>query len=90
MSAKVSSNPKLSINVDIVIFTDGISTDIIEVKSRFTNLTFNVPTITHRLFSSDTIEQKKLLEKNQPANIRIYNTNEKNAIFDEKSGDIIW
>lgn len=90
LSAKVSSNIKLTINVDIVIFTDGISTDIIEVKSRFTNSTFNVPTITHRLFTNDTIEHKKLLEKNQPANIRIYNTNEKNAIFDEKSGDIIW
>ena len=90
LSAKVSSNIKLSINVDIVIFTDGISTDIIEVKSRFTNSTFNVPTITYRLFTNDTIEHKKLLEKNQPANIRIYNTNEKNAIFDEKSGDIIW
>ncbi len=90
LSAKVSSNTKLAINVDIVIFTDGISSDIIEVKSRFTNSTFNVPTITHRLFSSDTIEQRKLLEKTQPANVKIYNTNEKNAIFDEKSGDIIW
>ena len=90
LSAKVSSNTKLAINVDIVIFTDGISSDIIEVKSRFTNSTFNVPTITHRLFTNDTIEHKKLLEKNQPANIRISNTNEKNAIFDEKSGDIIW
>ena len=90
LSAKVSSNVKLAINVDIVIFTDGISSDIIEVKSRFTNSTFNVPTITHRLFSSDTIEQRKLLEKTQPANVKIYNTNEKNAIFDEKSGDIIW
>ena len=90
LSAKVSSNAKLAINVDIVIFTDGISSDIIEVKSRFTNSTFNVPTIAHRLFSNDTIEQKKLLEKTQPANIKIYNTNEKNAIFDEKSGDIIW
>ena len=77
-------------NVDIVIFTDGVNFDIIDVKRRFTNSTFNVPTITHRLFSNDTIEQKKLLEKTQPANIRIYNTNEKNAIFDEKSGDIIW
>lgn len=90
LSAKVSSNPKLSINVDIVIFTDGISADIIEIKSRFMNLTFNVPTISYRIFTSDTIEQKKLLEKNQPANVTIYKENEKNAIFDEKSGDIIW
>lgn len=90
LSAKVSSNPKLNINVDIVIFTDGISADIIEIKSRFTNLTFNVPTISYRIFTSDTIEQKKLLEKNQPANVTIYKENEKNAIFDEKSGDIIW
>lgn len=90
LSAKVSSNTKLSINVDIVIFTDGISTDIIEVKSRFTNSTFNVPTITHRLVTNNSVELKKLLEKNQPANVTIYRTTEKNAIFDEKSGDIIW
>lgn len=90
LSAKVSSNPKLAINVDVVIFSDGISSDIIEVKNRFTNSTFNVPTITFKVYSSNTIEEKKLLEKNQPANVTIYRTNEKNAIFDEKSGDIIW
>ena len=90
LSIRGASDIRLSINVDIVIFTDGVNFDIIDVKRRFTNSTFNVPTITHRLFSNDTIEQKKLLEKNQPANIKIYNTNEKNAIFDEKSGDIIW
>lgn len=90
LSAKISSNTKLSINVDIVIFTDGISADITEVKSRFTNSTFNVPTITHRLVTNNSVELKKLLEKNQPANVIIYRTNEKNAIFDEKSGDIIW
>lgn len=90
LSAKVSSNIKLCIKVDVVIFTDGISTDIVEVKNRFCNVTFNVPTISHRMFSSNTIEYRKLIDKNQPANVTIIDQSEKNAIFDEKSGDIIW
>ena len=51
LSIKSASNIKLKIACDIVILTSSLCDNIIEVKSRFTDIVFNsVPTKTFRVY----------------------------------------
>lgn len=81
LSAKFSSDSKLKIAVDIVIFTDGSSSTIVEVRNRFSDIKFANNLITYRLFTENTIEEKKMYELNMPANIHVIKDFEENYTF---------
>lgn len=90
LSIKSASNPKLKIACDMVIFTSSLCDGIIDVKSRFTNITFNgVPTKIYRIYCNGTIENNKLNNEKENALFTIINETENNVAYDENSGDII-
>lgn len=90
LSIKSASNPKLKIACDMVIFTSSLCDGIIDVKSRFTNITFNgVPTKIYRIYCNGTIENNKLNNEKENALFTIINETEDNVAYDENSGDII-
>lgn len=89
ISIKYSSNNKLNIAIDIVIITDFLNGNIVDIKSRFGNIRFtSIPTIVHRLYSIDTIEEKEMYNYN-PSNNIILHREDKKVTYDEKSGNII-
>lgn len=90
LSIKSASNVKLKIACDIVIFTSSLCDNIIEVKSRFTDVVFNgVPTKTFRIYCNSTIENDKLNKEKENTLFTIINETENNVLYDENSGDII-
>lgn len=90
LSIKSASNVKLKIACDIVIFTSSLCDNIIEVKSRFTDVVFNgVPTKTFRVYCNSTIENDKLNKEKENTLFTIINETENNVLYDENSGDII-
>lgn len=90
LSIKSASNIKLKIACDIVILTSSLCDNIIEVKSRFTDIVFNsVPTKTFRVYCNSTIENDKLNKEKENTLFTIINETENNVLYDENSGDII-
>lgn len=90
LSIKSSSNPKLKIACDIVIFTTPLCDSIIDVKKRFTNIVFtSIPTKTYMLYCMATIEQNKLIKNKENNLITVINETENNVQYDENSGDVI-
>lgn len=90
LSIKSASNVKLKIACDVVILTSSLCDNIIEVKSRFTNVVFNgVPTKTYRVYCNNTIENDKLNKEKENTLFTIINETENNVLYDENSGDII-
>ena len=90
LSIKSASNVKLKIACDMVILTSSLCNNIIEVKSRFTDIIFNgVPTKTYRVYCNSTIENDKLNKEKENTLFTIINETENNVLYDENSGDII-
>lgn len=90
LSIKSASNVKLKIACDIVIFTSSLCDNIIDVKTRFTNITFNsVPTKIYKIYCIGTIESDKLNKEKELSTIKVINNNENFIGYDENSGDII-
>lgn len=90
LSIKSASNIKLKIACDMVILTSSLCDNIIEVKSRFTDIVFNsVPTKTFRVYCNSTIENDKLNKEKENTLFTIINETENNVLYDENSGDII-
>ena len=90
LSIKSASNVKLKIACDMVILTSSLCDNIIEVKSRFTDVVFNgVPTKTYRIYCNGTIENDKLNKEKENTLFTIINETENNVLYDENSGDII-
>jgi hypothetical protein len=90
LSIKSASNPKLKIAIDVVIFTSPLCDNIIDVKTRFTNITFNgVPTKTYRVYCVGTIESDKMNKEKEVSTIKVINDTENFVGYDENSGDII-
>lgn len=90
LSIKSASNVKLKIACDLVIFTSTLCDNIIEVKSRFTNVSFNnALTKTYRIYCNGTIESDKLSREKENALFTIINETENNISYDENSGVII-
>lgn len=90
LSIKCSSNVKLKIACDIVILTSCLYDNIIDVKTRFTNITFvGVPTKVYRLYTNNTIENEKLNTEKVNPTFTIINETENNIEYDENSGNII-
>lgn len=74
-----------------MILTTSLYDNIIDVKTRFTNIEFvGIPTKVYLVYTSNTIEQEKLRKSKPIRNVKIINANEDNFIgYDENSGDII-
>lgn len=90
LSIKSASNVKLKIACDVVILTSSLCDNIIEVKSRFTDVIFNgIPTKTYRVYCNGTIENDKLNKEKENTLFTIINETENNILYDENSGDII-
>lgn len=90
LSIKNSSNPKLSVTVDIVILTSPFCDNIIDVKRRFTNIVFNgIPTMTYKVYCDATIEYNSMIKENNSTMIKVIEANENFVGYDENSGDII-
>lgn len=91
LSIKNSSDIKLEIAVDVVIYTSAFIDDIMALKTRFTNVTFNgVPTKLYKVYCKGTIENKHLLnQKESPLIEVIDDVNNFNIGYDETTGDII-
>lgn len=90
LSIKSASNVKLKIACDIVIFTSPLCDSIIDVRTRFTNVSFNnVPTIIYHIYCNSTIENDKLNREKECSTIKVINDTENFIGYDESSGDII-
>ena len=90
LSIKNSSNVKLKIACDIVIFTSSLCNDIISVRNRFRYITFrNKLTITYKIYCIGTIEYEKLNNTINNNIINIIDNNENFIDFDEKNGCIV-
>lgn len=90
LSIKCASNIKLKIACDIVILTSCLYDNIIDVKTRFTNIEFNnIPTKVYRIYTNNTIENEKLITEKVNPIFTIINETENNIEYDENSGNII-
>lgn len=90
LSIKSASNPKLKIATDVVIFTSPLCDNIIDVKTRFTNVAFNgMPTKTYRVYCAGTVESDKMNKEKEVSIIKVINDTENFVGYDENSGDII-
>lgn len=90
LSIKQSSNVELKIACDMVIFTSPLCDNIVELKTRFSNVKFgdNI-TKTYRIYCNSTIEEEKLLKEKMNNTIMVINDTENNLMIDEISGDVI-
>lgn len=90
LSIKSASNVKLKIACDIVILTSTFCGTIIDVKRRFSNITFNDDiTKVHRIYCADTIESDKLNKEKETNLFTIINEIKNDISYDEISGCII-
>lgn len=90
LSIKTSSNVKLKIACDIVIFTSPFCDNIIEVRKRFRNVVFNnINTKTYRIYCNSTIENAKLNTERENPIITIVDETENNIFSDENLVEII-
>ena len=91
LSIKNSSQNSLKTAVDLVIFTSPLCSSIIELKQRFTNITFNgIYTKVYKIYFNNTIEYAKISKEQENTLIKVLNKYEENFIqYDENSGDII-
>ena len=90
LSIKNSSNKKLNIECDIIIFTTPFCDNIFDFKKRFNNIRIiNNPNKIFRLYSANTIENDMIYKEPLNNLISIIDENKKNINYDENSGDII-
>lgn len=89
LSVKYSSESSIKTNVDIVIITDGLHDNIVDIKTRYSKIDFNEnPTICYRLYTYDTIEEKQLNAGYMHKNIKVIKE-ERDVIYDEDTGNVI-
>lgn len=90
LSIKNASDNKLKIAPDIVILTTCLYDNIIDIKTRYNNIDFNIPTIVYRIYCKDTIEQVMLNKEKVMPNVKIMNSEDENFVmYDENLGSIV-
>ena len=91
LSIKSSSDNKLSIDIDIIIFTTTLVDDIFKFKARFRYCNFPKKTTEiHRIYCNDTIEENILYKENPTNLITICKADTLESIsIDEQTGEII-
>lgn len=83
LSIKGSSDPKLRIDVDIVIITSPNVGTIYDIRRRFQNVYFRTnPLEIYTIYCNGTIENTKLCKFNAPASHRIINDDENIFVTD--------
>ena len=74
----------------MVIFTSTLCDDIESFKTRFRNVKINgIPNKVYYIYSSDTIEENNIKNLQTIPFLTLHNEQEKNAVFDENSNQII-
>lgn len=91
LSIKSSSDDKLNIPIDIIIFTTTLVDDIFKFKARFKNCSFpRNSTEIHRIYCNDTIEENVIYKENPSNLITICKADTMESIqIDEERGEII-
>lgn len=91
LSIKSSSDNKLNIHIDIIIFTTTLIDDIFKFKARFKNCSYpRNATEIHRIYCDGTIEENVLYKENPTNLITICKTDTSESIqIDEEKGEII-
>lgn len=90
LSIKYASDSSIKTTADIVIFSYVHNETITDFKIRYSNINYSAnPLLVYIVYCNNTLEQQKLSLMKQTQNVRVLWDNEKNVIFDEKSGDII-
>lgn len=91
LSMKAASDIKLSIPIDVVIFTTTLIDDIFKFKARFKDCTFNEKfTEIHRIYCANTIEENQIYNERPTNLITICDCNKtENISIDEQTGAII-
>lgn len=90
LSIKSASNVGLSVHCDMVIFTSTLCDDIESFKTRFRNVKINgIPNKVYYIYSSDTIEENNIKNLQTIPFLTLHSEQEKNAVFDENSNQII-
>jgi hypothetical protein len=88
LSIKNASNVKLKIACDLVIFTSSLCDNIIEFKTRFSNIEFPITTNVYKVYCNNTIEND-ILNKEKPNPIIKLMNNDELLGYDENLGAII-
>lgn len=88
LSVNNAPDKKLAIDVDIVIITSPLCNEIESYLYRLDKVNFHSPIKLYTLFISDTLEQRKLQERNLPVSHVLLNNIKNNAAYD-KINDVI-
>ena len=91
LSIKSTSDPKLNVDIDIVIFTTTLVDDIFKFKARFRNCIFpNSATEIHRIYVANTIEENSMYNERPTNLITICKADTlKDISINEATGEII-
>lgn len=82
LSIKFATNTKLKIAFDLIIFTDALTANIAQFKSRFANCYCNeVPNKVYRVYTMNSIEERDINKENVPNNVQIMTNMPKNYIL---------
>lgn len=91
LSIKYSSNVKLQIAVDVVIFTSPLVDGIIPFKTRFTDIVFKTtPTLTYKVYCRGTVENKHLNNQKESSLITVIEDNDNFIGYSETNSNDIW
>lgn len=90
LSIKSSSNSKLKIACDVVLFTTSLQPNILEFKTRFNNVKINgLPNEIYYIICDTIMENNALIDNANLPFVKIENFEQKNVQFSENNLDII-
>lgn len=90
LSIKSSSNNKLNLACNAIIFTTSLLPNILDFKTRFRNVNIiGVPNKIHYIISNTRIEQNGIVDMNKLPFVNIEEQEEKNVSLSENNFDII-
>lgn len=90
LSIKETSDIKLNIACNCVIFTSGLCCSIKDLKIRFTNIDFGADTLlTYRVYCNNTIEQININKEKPLPFVTYIDETENNFVYDENINGII-
>lgn len=90
LSAKNNAYTELKVTVDLVIVTSPLCDGIIDLKTRFVNVTFSgIPSLVYKLYCIDTVEHTKMLDEKETPVITVIDDSNNFVDYDKNSGDVI-
>lgn len=89
LSIKDTSNDKLKCDCDVLIFTTSLCSNIVQLRQRFVNVSFNTnPLITYKLYTKNTIEETKLNNNIAKCSINVVEE-EKEIFYDDEQDAVV-